>query len=142
VIVRVIPSENCLDAGGKLLHIEGLYYEIVSSKLKTENLVENLALCRYHDNGLLGNLADLAAYLIAVLLGKHNVKENEIGLVDLKVADALSAVKGALYLIAFVFEIKAEKLANVGIVIDNKNFCTHLLIPFSEFFRTYIFIIP
>ena len=104
--VLVATAKNGLYSCGKLSDVKGLYNIIVSAELKSEHLVKDVALGAYHYNGAVGNLADLAANLPAVLAGDHNIEKNDIGLVELERADALAAIKYRFNLIALTLEMR------------------------------------
>ena len=120
-----VAAEHRLDPRGELLHLKGLDNKIVRTELETEHLVENLALCRYHNDRLRGDLANLAAYLPAVLLRHHNVEQNKIRLVHLKAADSVSAVICGLDLISVILKIQLEHVTDINVVVNYKNLCSH-----------------
>ena len=127
--MRLVAAKNRLNASAELLHIEGLDHKVVRSQLKPEDLIKDLSLCSYHNNGLRGHLSYLAANLPTVLFGKHNIEKHKIGLVYLKEIDTLSAVVRDLYAIALVLKIKLEKLAYIFVIVYNKDFRIQHYVP-------------
>ena len=121
--VRLIPSENRFDTRGKFFHIKRLGHEIIRAQLQSQNLIKDLALCRDHNHGLGGNLADLAADLPTVLFGEHNVKKNQIRLIHLEVIQPLRTVGGKFDVISLVFKIHFQQVADIGIIVNDQNLC-------------------
>ena len=69
-------AQDRADARDDFFRLEGLDHIVVGAQLQTEDLVEDLALGGDHDDGTVGGLADLAAYLPAVHLGQHDVQQD------------------------------------------------------------------
>ena len=123
-----IAAKHGFDARRYFLHIERLGDEVVRAELKTEHLVEHFALCRYHNDRLGGHFTDLAADLPAIFARHHNVEKNKIRFVDLKSTERLDTVVCGNGFIAFVFEINLQKVADICVIVCNKNFVAHCLL--------------
>ena len=128
IVMGIATAENRLDACEEFAHIKGFNNEIVGAKLETYDLINDLALSGDHNDRLVCKLAEFCANIFAVLTGKHNIKENKIGLVFLKYIDSLITVRCGAYLIAFLFERCLQKVANIAVIIDNKNFGIHFFL--------------
>ena len=126
--MSVATAEHSLDACEELAHIKGLNYEVICAKLKTNDLINYLALSGDHDDGLVGELAELGANVLTVLAGEHNIEEYEIGLVFLKNVNCLVSVGRCAYLIAFLFKRGLQQVANITVVIDYENFGIHFFL--------------
>ena len=135
--MRLIAAQDSLDTGRQLLHIERLDHEIIRAQLQSENLVKDLALCRYHDNRLCGYFAYLAADLPAILLRQHQIQQHKIRLILLEGIYAFHAVSHGLDIIALIFEIYFQQVTDVGVVVHNQDFRIH-----HVFFLPFLYSVP
>ena len=62
----------------KLFHIKGLGDIVISTEIKTVDLVSGLPFCRKHNDRYGRLLAEIPADLPAVFSRKHNIQQNHI----------------------------------------------------------------
>ena len=110
----LITAEDRLYTSAELLHIKRLYNEIVSTQLKTEDLVKYLALSGDHYDRLTRHLTDLAADLPTVLFRKHYIKQNKIGLIYLEIIQTLYAIVSYLNTVSLIFKIELKQFTYIG----------------------------
>ena len=118
-------AQHGLDPCDDLLGIEGLYHVVIGAQLQPQNLIEGFALGGEHDDGAVAFLADLAADLPAVQLGHHDIQEDEGGLFAFEFGNGLLAVVGHYHLEALFFEVEAQQLADIQVVIGYQDLVHH-----------------
>ena len=104
--LAVCSAQDSLYSRHNLLGVKRLYYIVVGTELKTENLIKGFALCSKHNDWSGGNLPDFSAYLPSVLFGKHYIKKHQIRSFVLEGINSLLSVICREHHIAFVFKIK------------------------------------
>ena len=114
---HLVAPQHGLYPGHQLLGIKGLDHIVVSPQLKPQHLVKDLALGGEHDNRDLGAGAQLAAHLIAVHAGKHQIKENQVRVEDRENVQRLLAVPHDLRFKAFLCQIQGNELRNVVVIV-------------------------
>ncbi len=100
-------AQDGTDTRDDLLGFKGLDHIVVRSQLQTEDLVKYLALGGEHNDGAVGGLADLPAYLPAVHLGQHDVEQHQRRLFTLKELQRLLAVVGDRGVVALFLDVQA-----------------------------------
>jgi hypothetical protein len=128
IVMGIATAKNRLDASEKLTHIKGLNNEVVSTELKAYYLVNDLSLRSDHNNRLIGEFTEFCANVLTVFAGKHDVKENKIGLVFFKYVNSLVTVGSGTNLVSLFFKRRFKKVANIAVIIDNKNFGVHFFL--------------
>ena len=68
-------------AGYQLARAERLHQVVVGAKLKADDAIFHFALCRKHDNGHIGIVANGAAYALARNAREHKIENNQIEMV-------------------------------------------------------------
>ena len=109
------------NAGDDLLGLKGLDHIVVGPQLQAQHLVEHLALGGEHDDGAGGLFPDLPAHLPAVQAGQHDVQQQQVRAEGVEHFQGRLAVIGDGRLIALFFDVKPQKLADIGIVIHNQD---------------------
>ena len=114
-------AQHRLDAGHDLFCIEGLDHIIVGAQFKAQHLIEGLALGRQHHDGGVAQLADTAADFQTVHLGHHHIQQHHVGLDLIELVQPLFAVVGDGDLIALLGQIEPQQLADIHVVIHDKD---------------------
>ena len=115
-------AQNGFDARGQFLDIKGFDHVVIGTKLKTEYLIKGFAFGGNHDNGFGGNLADFTADLPTVKLGQHNIEEHQVRLLLTECFNCRCAVICDNNVEALFLDIESEQLADIGVIINDKNF--------------------
>ena len=124
--LRLAAAHDGVDARHQLLDLERLCDVIVRSHFKSRDLVERFPLRGQHDDRHIGALPDLGADDPAVHDRQHDVEQNEIRLQLLRAADALSAVGGEEHVKPVLFQIQAQQLRNVAVILNYQYFFCHI----------------
>ena len=118
-------AQHGLDAGHDLLGIEGLDNIVIGAQLQAQHLIEGFALGGEHDDGAIALLADLPANLPAIQLGHHDIQEDKRGLFALELGHGFFAIVGHYHLEALLFQVQAQQLADIQVVIGYQDLVHH-----------------
>ena len=124
--LRLAAAHDGVDARHQLLDLKRLRDVIVRAHFKSGDLVERFALRGQHDDRHIGGLPNLGADDPAVHDRQHDVEQDEIRLQLLRAADALTAVGGEKHVEPVLFEIQAQQLRNVAVVLNYQYFFCHI----------------
>ena len=125
-------AQNRLDAGNHLFGVKGLYHIVVGPQLKAQHTVIHFALGGEHDNGHLTGFADLFAHGAAIHFGHHQIQQNQVRMLGFKGVESFLAVSGQNGGKALFYQIQAQKLGNVAVIIRNKDLFIHQKNSFRE----------
>jgi hypothetical protein len=112
------------DARDQLARREGLGDVVVGAQLEAEHLVALLDTARHHDHGdrrRVGVLLEPAADLPAVELGHHDVEQDDVRPGLPGAPEGVGAVGDARHLPAFLRQVVADQLGDVGLVLDDED---------------------
>ncbi len=116
---RLAAPQDGPDPGHHFLGIKRLHDVVVGPQLQPQNLVKDLALGGKHDHRGGGFRADLPAHLVAVHARKHQVQQDQVGLVALKGIQRILPVEHNLRVKAFLIQVKRDQLRNILIIVYN-----------------------
>lgn len=102
----LVAAQDGLYPGHQLLGVEGLYHIVVGSQLQPQDLVEDLSLGRKHDDGDLGDGAQLPAYLVAVDPREHQIQQHQVWLKGRKFPERRFPIPHDLCFIAFLHQVQ------------------------------------
>jgi hypothetical protein len=92
VALKLTSSDGRPGAGDELGHLEGLGHVVVGAELQPDDDVHGVALGGEHDDRDPALRPDLAADLISVEYGEHDVEDDEVERRLAEVEQSLSAV--------------------------------------------------
>ena len=108
-------------AGDELTRREGLDEIVVSTKLKANNAVLDLALGGKHDDRHIRGFTDGTAYALARELGEHEVENHKVKRVLLKLLDGALAVADTAHDIVLVVEVGGHDVTDCLLVFYQQN---------------------
>ena len=115
----LIPAQDCADPCDHFLGIKGLHNIVVGAELKSEYFIKNFSFCGKHDDRRRGFGADLTAHLVPVDSRKHQIKENQVGMIGFIGGERILSIIYNLCIKSFLYEIKGNKFCDIFVVIDN-----------------------
>ena len=127
VLGDLAAAQHGVDAREQLLHFKGLDNIVVRAHLQAVDAVVDLALGGEHDDRALGRLADLGAHAPAVEHGEHHVEQHEVGLFFLEFLHGLAAVVGDADVEPLFFQVHADQVGDIAVVLDHQNVACHAL---------------
>ena len=125
VVGDLRPAQDGIDAGDELLHLKGLHHVVVRPHLQSLDPVEHLALGGQHDDGHLAGLPDFGAHRPAVHHRQHDVQQDQIRHLLLKLLNGLSAVSGDADIKALLHQIHLNQVTDVAVVLYDQNVAAH-----------------
>ena len=126
IIGDLAAAQHGVDAGHQLLHLKGLYQIVVGAHLKAGDPVGNVALGGQHDDGGLALFPDVGAHGPAVHHRQHDVQQHHVRGLGVVFLHGLAAVVGNAHLEALFFQIHADQVGNIVVVLHHKDVACHI----------------
>ena len=118
----LLPSKVCRRIW-RLVNSDGLCHLLTSHRVKPKHLVGLGRPCREHDDRRGVRAApQVAAHIETVLLGEHDVEDDEVGREARRLLQPLVAVGGGLHFVAFKLQVVAKAEPHLRFVLDYENF--------------------
>src|SRR5262249_52832899 len=118
------PTENGLDAEQELSHAEGLGHVVVGAELEADDAIDLLtARGQHHDRDRARRrvATELAADVGARAVGQHEVEDHEVGQALLGRLQTFTGPPRELHLVPCLAQIEIEHIAQIRLVLDDKN---------------------
>ena len=127
VIGDLAAAEHRVDAGHELLHLEGLHQIVVRAHFQAGDPVVDLAFGGEHDDGGLGLFPDVGAHGPAVHHRQHDIQQHHVRGLLVEFLHGLAAVIGASDLEALFFQVHADQVGDVAVILHHQNVACHAL---------------
>ena len=112
----------------EFLGLEGLGNIIVGTSLETRHDIRGIGTGGQHNDRSVRNPTDRAAHVKAVHTGQHDVQEDQVRIVLLKLSQRSRSVGTEDDVIALVLEDNADHLSQGDVVVDDEDARTHITI--------------
>ena len=127
-LVVVSAAQPRTDAGHQFLGFEGLGDVVIGSRLKAGDDVGGIGTSGQHNDRHIRDVPDGPAHVEAVHSGKHDVQQDQVGMVLLKLSQRLGSVAAEDDSEPLVLENDADHLSQGEVIVDDENARTHVTI--------------
>ena len=125
VVGDLRPPQDRIDPGDELLHLKGLHHIVVRPHLQALDAVEHLALGRQHDDGHLAGLPDFGAHRPAVHHRQHDVQQDQVRNLLLKLLNGLAAVAGDADVEPLLHQVHVDQITDIAVVFHDQDVAAH-----------------
>ena len=126
IVGDLTAAQHRVDAGHQFLHLKRLHQIVVGAHLKAGDPVGHIALGGQHNNGGGTLFPNVGAHGPAVHHRQHDVQQHHVRRLGVVFLHGFAAVVGDTDLKALFFQVHADQVGNIVVVLHHKDVACHI----------------